>query len=522
MNDRNCFYIFLLTASYCLLIIPQSVNGASWLPFSRGEDQSSKNQTVTPTQVKSPVGYQKLLQTYNCNLGKPWNSTLNCDSKKLNDSLPDNINFPPHIEYVDFKNNKISELSSSNFRNGSKVRVMYFANNQIMSIENDTFKRMPNIETLDLSHNDLVRLNSNTFNGLNKLISIDLGYNRLIEFNHNLFWNRRIPLRELRLNHNEIKELNEDSFSSLHNLDALDLEDNILSELPENLFMFNEKLRDLKLSMNRFYVVPNPALKGAKVLSILDLSSNRFKEFNYQDFESLTQVTKLRLSRITTLERINEHSFQDLVNLRLLYIEYNRKLTFIHPYAFHSNNTEGPICEITEISLKGNSLTTLSKDTLNWNDISDIDLSENPWKCDCHLRWIMDIVYNLNNATADVLHCKKPYKHFNQLIKSMSSSDFACSFFESDAIIVGAILLIVLSITGFISICIILVKFSVFEKVSSLFCPTAAQVRRKFNGETKYTGIENNSKVELRPLTDNGGAPSEYKDVPQTSIAVTE
>lgn len=463
---ENINYFILIITSFSVLIGAQST-------LSDLLKKLESNETLSVPVVKNtvPIGYQKLLITFNCTLARPQNTTLNCDSKRLTDSLPDNIHFPPHIEYVDFKNNKITELSGSNFRNGSKVRVMYFANNHIMSIENDTFKRMPNIETLDLSHNDLVRLDSLTFNGLNKLISIDLGYNRLIQFNPNLFANKRIPLRELRLNHNEIKELNEESFSSLQNLDALDLEDNILSELPENLFMYNEKLRDLKLSMNRFVNVPNAALKGAKVLSILELSSNRFKELNYKHFESLTQVTKLRLSRITTLERINEHAFQDLVNLRLLYIEYNRKLTSIHPYAFHSNNTEGPICEITEISLKGNSLTTLSRETLNWVDIQDIDLSENPWKCDCHLRWITDIMNNLNNATADVLHCKKPYKHFNQLIKSMSDTDFVCSFFESDAIIVGAILLIVLTLTGLFSICTILVKFDVFEKVSSLLCP---------------------------------------------------
>ena len=415
------------------------------------------------------TGYDVLLKDKKCNTKF---ATLNCDSLSL-ENLPEAINFPDSIEFADFRNNKLSSLSSGIFYAGRKVKALYFANNGIFFIEASVFENLTAITHLDLSHNYLSTIPEKAFSGLIQLNTIDLGYNKIKILTKDVFLQPKgtFFLKELRLNHNEMKELDDDLFSHLFHMDALDLEDNVLEVLPDYIFQKNSRLRDLKLSMNHFRTVPSNALRSAKVLEILDLSSNRFKEISYHDFSHMITLTRLRISRCLSLERIKEHAFQDLLNLRQLFVEYNRKLKDIHPKSFISNVTGDNLCELTEVSLKGNALTTLLPDVLPWKNINDLDFSDNPWRCDCHMKWFINLT--VNERTEENFICKQPYKHFNQRITDMTPEDFSCSFFENDVFIVGGILLIILTATGLTSIGFLVAKLKIVPKIFGLFKPTA-------------------------------------------------
>jgi len=436
-------------------------------------------------RVPASVGYEMLLRELKCTIKY---LTLNCDSLSLVD-LPQAIILPDMIEYADFRNNKLNALVSGTFYSGKKVKALYFANNGIYFVESSAFENLTSITHLDLSHNYLSTIPERAFSGLIQLHTIDLGYNKIKYLSKDVFLQPRgsFFLKELRLNHNELKELDEDLFTHLFHMDALDLEDNVLEFLPDYIFQKNSRLRDLKLSMNHFKTVPSNALRSAKVLEILDLSSNRFKEISHQDFAHLMTLTRLRISRCLGLERIKDHAFQDLVNLRQLFIEYNRKLKEIQPKAFMSNSTEDHLCELTEVSLKGNALTTLSQTALPWKNINDLDFSDNPWRCDCHMKWLVNLT--VNERTEENYICKQPYKHFNQRIKDMTLQDFSCSFFEQDVFIVGGILLIILTATGLTSIGFLVAKLKIVPKIFSLFSP-------------RKTGTKANNYVRVDPHTE--------------------
>lgn len=456
-----------------------------------------------------------------------------CDSLKLTE-LPSGMSIPETIEFLDFRNNRIKKLLLGTFFAGPKIKSVFLANNALSHIRANTFANLTNLTHLDLSHNTIVHIEDYAFNGLQMLNVIDLGYNRLQNLSKQIFaqTDGKFFLKELRLNHNELREFEYDAFHHLFYIDALDLEDNVIETLPENIFSLNTRLRDLKLSMNHFKNVPNLALRMAMV-EILDLSSNRFRELTYEDFKALKTISRLRISRVNSLEKIRDYAFADLINLRQLYIEYNRKLREISPKAFVSgklisqnvtcNQAEpGAGCEIeaeeveeedeeegdaqvqdvtltnvtsygrrkvkyafdlTEISLKGNALTTLTKETLPWDRIEEIDLSDNPWRCDCHLNWIVNIT--VNERTDEQFICKKPYKHFNQRISDMTKYDFTCSLFENDVFIVGGVLLMIILATGLTSIGFLINKLKVIPKIVSYI-----QYPKRGNANQSYVRVD--------------------------------
>jgi hypothetical protein len=101
--------------------------------------------------------------------------------------------------------------------------------------------------------------------------------------------------------------------------------------------------------------------------------------------------------------------------------------------------------------------------------IQELDFSDNPWRCDCNLKWIVNMT--VNERTEESYVCKQPYKHFNQRIKDMTEEDFSCSFFENDVFIVGGCLLIILTMTGLTSIGFLVAKLKIIPKIFSVFSP---------------------------------------------------
>lgn len=458
------------------------------------------------TSRRSKSSYEVLLST-SCSLKM---SSLNCDSIVKLRALPLSIEFPEFIEFVDFRNNRIAEIFTQTFAPGSRVKSLFLANNALSAISANTFVNLGNLTHLDLSHNRIINIDDYAFNGLQMLNVIDLGYNRIQNLSKTIFAQTdesKFHLKELRLNHNELKELNGDVFEYLFYIDALDLEDNIIEQLPEAIFNSNVRLRDLKLSMNHFQKVPTAALQSAKTVEILDLSSNRFRELTFNDFTLLTSLNRLRISRVNTLERIDDYTFSHLINLRTLNIEYNRKLRRISSKAFHfikpsnSNTTEAIVCsdescrnlqaldnstveevsnnsiesddghmikyscDLIEISLRGNALITLHRDTLPWDKIKEVDLSDNPWRCDCHLQWFANLTYD--ERTEEQFLCKTPYKHFNQRVKLLTPDDFTCSLLQNDVFIVGGVLLMIILATGLTSIGFLINKLKIIPKIIS-------------------------------------------------------
>ncbi len=159
------------------------------------------------------------------------------------------------------------------------------------------------------------------------------------------------------------------------------------------------------------------------------------KDFDRETFHGLESLRILRANEMQRLTRVKEAAFKDLINLERLYMGDNPGLRFVHPDAF-----DGALAQdfkLRHLHLQGNKLRYLPRDLLphpsNWavsictskmyaklrlkrlftfQDLTDIDLENNPWACDCHNQWLTGgLAQQIKSRTpelADKLICGGP------------------------------------------------------------------------------------------------------------------
>lgn len=248
-------------------------------------------------------------------------------------------------------------------------------------------------------------------------------------------------LTKLCLNKNSLSVIPEEAFEHLTNLEELDLNDNQLKELPDNLFRYNLKLRTLHLSGNNFISIPSNGLKEIPNLYLLDLSRNRFTRLRYPAFEKLSKVTVLRLDGQNELRSIGPHTFQGMDRLTYFYASDNKNLRFLDSKAFLDNKTDKPM-QLSSFVFRHNSVTTLSGQLLDWSKVGMVDLSGNPWNCDCNLDWMIQL--EMPNELKERVICDHPLYLKDRSVFNLTSEQFKCSFlFNHEFTIIGTILLII-------------------------------------------------------------------------------
>lgn len=125
--------------------------------------------------------------------------------------------------------------------------------------------------------------------------------------------------------------------------------------MEEEVFYSLSNLVELDLSNNQFKSVPREALKNAPSLRRLSLNNNPIK-------------------------RIQNGDFSDLINLYFLDLS-SCSINVIMPYAFHG------LSSVRTLKLNDNHLRSLSGKILDsMLEVQELNLQNNPWKCDCNLR----------------------------------------------------------------------------------------------------------------------------------------
>lgn len=190
------------------------------------------------------------------------------------------------------------------------------------------------------------------------------------------YW--RTPWESLPINHNIIKtliwrnskltDLGEFAFKDLNSLQKLDLSFNKLSSLsPFSFKYFELDLIELDLSHNLFSQVTHELFQSERLQSLEILRMNE---------NPITILTKKPF---------------DLLKNSLKTIEFNNcKIRSIEPNAFDQMK------QLESISLIGNHLRSLNYLTFKDLNLRSFYIHDNPFVCDCHLRWLLDYIKNVD------------------------------------------------------------------------------------------------------------------------------
>ena len=168
-----------------------------------------------------------------------------------------------------------------------------------------------------------------------------------------------------------IHQINKQAFHGLLNLVEIDLSGNKLHKIPSQSFFTMSRLNTLFLSHNPIKHVPHGAFRKLSRLSKLDLSSCEINSLVFGAFEGLTK-----------LERLN---------------------------------------------LAGNSLENIEyPDEILLPSLHDLDLLNNPWRCDCHMKDLRSWLGNTLVSTATRIRCFSPHRLKGLVSKSVDLSEFGC------------------------------------------------------------------------------------------------
>ncbi|CAH2101948.1 unnamed protein product [Euphydryas editha] len=382
--------------------------------------------------------------------------------------------FKPTI--VDLSENPIIEVTALA---ELPVKVLNLSRCSIESIERASFKDLQQMEVLDLSYNKLtyVNLSPHAFEGryssekyepLASMRTLNLEYNDLHSLNQDLF--EHLPeLTELNLNGNPLTTIDLVTLiaiSSLPMLKVLKMRSCGLTEIPEKFLHTPKFLEHLDISDNKLISVPEE-LKEARNLKYLNLNQNPIVKLDmsskdYPGFPRLRKLQELHMSNMKALTSIGAGALSGLVNLKKLHMSFNPKLSFIDPKALARPGYIGETYDwplIKELYLQSNNLPEVDFHLVfRWDSLDKVDVSNNPFLCDCSTQWMLDILVPVVESKvvngSELMVCKEPIemkgytmKHLHEIHRNMSCVDQYGNRLEIDvAMLLGTLIGVLLAV----------------------------------------------------------------------------
>ncbi|XP_055330956.1 carboxypeptidase N subunit 2-like [Paramacrobiotus metropolitanus] len=292
------------------------------------------------------------------------NTTFQCENRALKSVCAAYYNNnSTEMHTVDLRDNLISNFSS--FPAKSNIKVLFIGNNHFTSLTKADMERFPLLEKLFIEQNEIKSLPKDVFEG-----------STFIE--------------ELHMSGLGLSELPDTIFKPLKALTFLDLSHNQLKKVPANTFQIGNRIRTLFLN-------GNPITELAPV-----------------DFVALRKIEVIHLGE-TKLTTITDHAFATLDTLREINFDHSSQLRFIDETAFgwYLPTPGKYAASLSKVSIRSCYLSNLDEHVFNVKGLEEFKFSNNPWECDCSIRWLMDpetwkvspgkdkIMEELNNSKCD-------------------------------------------------------------------------------------------------------------------------
>ncbi|KAL3973354.1 abnormal spindle-like microcephaly-associated protein [Sarotherodon galilaeus] len=353
----------------------------------------------------------------------------------------------PKLGRLDLSENQIQAVPRKAFRGITGVKNLQLDSNHISCIEDGAFRALRDLEILTLNNNNITLIPLSSFNHMPKLRTLRLHSNNL-HCDCQLSWlsdwlrARRglapftqcmAPAHMRGLN---VPDVQKKDFvcnaqtesrtcapqvtvcppSCSCNNNIVDCRRKGLTEIPVNL---PEGIVEIRLEQNLIKGVPAGAFSAYKKLKRIDLSKNQISDIAADAFSGLRSLTSLVLygNKITELPK---GIFDGLVSLQLLLLNAN-KINCLRVNAFQD------LQNLNLLSLYDNKLQTISKGLFTpLRSIKTLHLAQNPFMCDCHLKWLADYLFD-NPIETSGARCSHPRRLANKRISQVKGKKFRCT-----------------------------------------------------------------------------------------------
>uniref|UniRef100_A0A8C0F402 Slit guidance ligand 1 n=1 Tax=Bubo bubo TaxID=30461 RepID=A0A8C0F402_BUBBB len=350
----------------------------------------------------------------------------------------------------DLSENFIQAIPRKAFRGATDLKNLQLDKNQISCIEDGAFRALRGLEVLTLNNNNITSIPVSSFNHMPKLRTFRLHSNHLFCDCHLAWlsqWLRQRPTIGLftqcaapaQLRGLNVAEIQKNEFSCSGQMDParaqlcslssgscpamctcsngiVDCRGKGLTAIPANL---PETMTEIRLELNGIKSIPPGAFSPYKKLRRIDLSNNQISEIAPDAFQGLRSLNSLVLygNKIVDLPK---GVFGGLFALQLLLLNAN-KINCVRADAFQD------LQNLSLLSLYDNKIQSLAKGTFtSLRAIQTLHLAQNPFVCDCNLKWLADFL-RTNPIETSGARCASPRRLANKRIGQIKSKKFRCS-----------------------------------------------------------------------------------------------
>ncbi|XP_053487014.1 slit homolog 3 protein [Ictalurus furcatus] len=355
----------------------------------------------------------------------------------------------PKLGRLDLSENQIQAVPRKAFRGITTVKNLQLDSNHISCIEDGAFRALRDLEILTLNNNNITLIPLSSFNHMPKLRTLRLHSNNL-HCDCHLSWlsdwlrQRRglapftqcmSPTHMRGLN---VPDVQKRDFictgpaqaeprscapqasvcpaSCTCNNNIVDCRRKGLTEIPANL---PEGIVEIRLEQNLIKSIPPGAFSPYKKLKRIDLSKNQISDIADDAFSGLRSLTSLVLYG-NKIAELPKGLFDGLVSLQLLLLNAN-KINCLRV------NTFKDLQSLNLLSLYDNKLQTISKGLFTpLRSIKTLHLAQNPFMCDCHLKWLADYLFD-NPIETSGARCSHPRRLANKRISQIKGKKFRCT-----------------------------------------------------------------------------------------------